>query len=84
MPPDLIFGLVCLLAAILSVGAALAWLIVAGLANVRADLRERSVVLDARLAALETRLSAVEREQGRTQGLIEGLRGALTSGCATD
>ncbi len=82
--PELIFGLVGLLIGILSVGAALAWLIVAGLASVRADLRERSVVLDARLAALETGLSAVEREQGRTQGLIEGLRGAFDASFLSD
>lgn len=84
MTPELIFGLVGLLIGILSVGAALAWLIVAGLASLRADLRECTAVLDSRLAALETRLSAVEREQGRTQGLIDGLRGALTGAHAAD
>ena len=84
MTPELIFGLVGLLIGILSVGAALAWLIVAGLASVRVDLRECAAVLDQRLAALETRLSAVEREQGRTQGLIDGLRGALTGTTTAD
>ena len=60
MTPELIFGLVGLLIGILSVGAALAWLIVAGLASLRADLRERMGTLDTRVAALETRMSGVE------------------------
>ena len=38
MTPELIFGLVGLLIGILSVGAALAWLIVAGQASLRRDL----------------------------------------------
>ena len=84
MTPELIFGLVGLLIGILSVGAALAWLIVAGLASVRADLRERTGMLNTRMSALETRMSSLERELGRTQGLVDGLRGALTGGTTTD
>ena len=102
MTPELIFGLVGLLIGILSVGAALAWLIVAGQASLRRDLGERMGMLDTRMSSMETRmasmetrltavetglaavhthLSAVEartfvmeRELGRTQGLIDGLR----------
>ena len=51
--------MVGLLIVILSGGAALAWLIVAGLAGVRADLGERMDALDTRMTALETRMSAV-------------------------
>ncbi len=60
MTPELIFWLVGLLIVILSGGAALAWLIVAGQASLRADLCERMDALGARMAALESRMSAVE------------------------
>ena len=60
MTPELIFSLVGLLIVILSVGAALAWLIVAGQASLRADLCERLDALGSRMAALESRMSAVE------------------------
>lgn len=84
MTPEMIFGLVGLLIGILSVGAALAWLIVAGQASLRRDLGERMGMLDARMSAMENRMSSVERELGRTQGLVHGLRAALTSGKQTD
>lgn len=60
MTPELIFGLVGLLIVILSGGAALAWLIVAGQASLRADLCERMDALCTRMAALESRMYAVE------------------------
>ncbi|MDE2767152.1 MAG: hypothetical protein OXI70_03565 [Chloroflexota bacterium] len=60
MTPELIFGLVGLLIGILSVGAALAWLIVAGQASLRAELCERMDALGTRMAALESRMYAVE------------------------
>ena len=54
-------------------------------AGLGGDCSTRSgVALKSRLAVLETRLSAVEREQRRTEGLIDGLRGALTGANATD
>ena len=98
MTPELIFGLVGLLIGILSVGAALAWLIVAGLASLRADLRERTGLLDtrigglearmssmeARMSAMEARMSAMERELGRTQGLLDSLRPAAAGSLAAD
>ena len=49
MTPELIFGLVGLLIGILSVGAALAWLIVAGQASLRRDLGERMGLLETRM-----------------------------------
>lgn len=119
MTPELIFGLVGLLIGILSVGAALAWLIVAGQASLRRDLGERMGMLEARMSSMETRMSAIEtrmsavevrlsaleagvvaldtrmsgveartsvmeRELGRTQGLIDGLRGAPPGATAAD
>ena len=84
MTPELTFGLVGLLISILSVGAALAWLIVAGQASLRRDLGERMGMLDSRMSAMESRMSSVERELGRTQGLMDGLREAMTGGKETD
>lgn len=52
---------------VLSVGVALAALIVAGLATTRADLRE-----------MRRDLTELTRHQARTEGLLEGLRDALT------
>ena len=52
---------------VLSVGVALAALIVAGLATTRADLRE-----------MRRDLTELTRQQARTEGLLEGLRDALT------
>ena len=52
---------------VLSVGIALAALIVAGLATTRADLRE-----------MRRDLTELTRQQARTEGLLEGLRDALT------
>ncbi len=98
MTLELIFGLVGLLIGILSVGAALAWLIVAGLASLRADLRERTGQLDsriggletrmstmeARMSAMEARMSAMEHELRRTQGLLDNLRPASAGATVTD
>ncbi len=84
MTPELIFGLVGLLIGILSVGAALAWLIVAGQASLRRDLGERMGMLESRMLAMENRMASEECELGRTQGLMDGLREAVTSGKETD
>ena len=119
MTPELIFGLVGLLIGILSVGAALAWLIVAGQASLRRDLGDRMGMLDTRMSSMETRMTAMEarmssmetrltavetglvaiqahlsavearnsvmeRELGRTQGLIDGLRAAPAATTAAD
>jgi hypothetical protein len=51
---------------VLSVGVALGALIVAGLATMRTDLRE-----------MRRELTALARQQARTEGLLEGLRDAL-------
>ena len=51
---------------VLSVGVALAALIVAGLAAMRADLRE-----------LRRDLTELAQQQARTEGLLEGMRDAL-------
>lgn len=53
---------------VLSVGVALGALIVAGLAAMRADLRE-----------MRRELTELGRQQARTEGLLEGLRDALIS-----
>lgn len=53
--------------AILGVGVALAALILNGVGGLRDDVR-----------ALESRIAAVEQRQARTEGLLEGLRDAIT------
>ena len=53
---------------VLSVGVALGALIVAGLAAMRADLRD-----------MRRELTELARQQTRTEGLLEGLRDALIS-----
>lgn len=58
---------------VLSVGVALAALIVAGLATMRADLRE-----------MRRDLTELVRQQVRTEGLLEGLRDALTARSLAD
>ena len=80
MTPELMFGLVGLLIVILSGGAALAWLIVTGQARLRRNLGERMGMLESRMSAIENRMSSMERELGRTQGLVAGLRVALSAG----
>ena len=87
MTPELMFWLVGLLIVILSGGAALAWLIVAGLAGVRADLGERMDALDARMAALETRMTAIETHMaalGAALSSMETRLSALTGRTAAD
>ena len=59
MASELSFGFIGLLIGILSVGVALAWLIAADLANLRADLCERTGFLDTRIGMLETRIKRV-------------------------
>ena len=79
--------MVGLLIVIPSGGAALAWLIVAGLAGVRAELHEGMDRLDARMAALETRMSAIETHMaalGAALSSIETRLAALTGGTAAD
>ena len=48
-------------------------------ANLRAEVRTDIADVRTDIRALEHRLAAVERRQARTEGLLEGLRDAITA-----
>ena len=66
------FELSTIIGSIAAVGIALAAVVIGSNANLRTEMR-----VDIR--AIEVRLSAVEQRQARTEGLIEGLRDAVTA-----
>ena len=66
------FELLSIIGSIVAVGVALGAVVIGSNAGLRSELR-----VDIR--ALESRLSAVERRQARTEGLLEGLRDAITA-----
>lgn len=66
------FELSSIIGSIAAVGIALGAIVIGSNANLRTELR-------ADIRAVEARLSAVERHQARTEGLLEGLRDAITA-----
>ena len=66
------FELLSIIGSIAAVGIALAAVVIGSNANLRTELR-------ADIRAVEVRLSAVEQRQARTEGLVEGLRDAVTA-----
>ena len=66
------FELLTIIGSIAAVGIALAAVVIGSNANLRTELR-------ADIRAVEIRLSAVEQRQARTEGLVEGLRGAVAA-----
>ena len=79
MTPELIFGLVGLLIGILSVGAALAWLIVAGQASLRRDLGERMGMLDTRMSSMETRMESMESRMASMETRLTAVETGLAA-----
>ena len=82
--------LLSIIGSILGVGVALGAVVIGSNANLHAELRTemqelrtevRTDFADVRtdIRALESRLAAVERRQARTEGLLEGLRDAITA-----
>ena len=69
------FELLSIIGSIAAVGIALAAVVIGSNANLRTDIR----AVENRLFAVEHRLSAVERRQARTEGLVEGVRDAITA-----
>ena len=69
------FELLSIIGSIAAVGIALAAVVIGSNANLRTDIR----AVENRLFAVEHRLSAVEQRQARTEGLVEGLRDAITA-----
>ena len=59
---------------IIAVGVGLAGLILNGQKNIRGDIKS----LEARLEKLEARIGVLERQQAKLEGLLEGLREAIS------
>jgi len=66
------FELLSIIGSIAAVGIALAAVVIGSNANLRTEVR-------ADIRAVETRLSALEQRQARTEGLLEGLRDAINT-----
>ena len=73
------FELLSILGSITAVGIALAAVVIGSNANLRAEMHGHLTEIRTDIRAVETRLLAVEQRQARTEGLIEGLRDALTA-----
>ena len=88
------FELLSIIGSIAAVGIALGAVVIGSNANLHAELRTemqefraevRTEMQEFRaevrgdIRSLETRLSAVERRQARTEGLLEGLRDAIAA-----
>ena len=55
-----------------------------GMQILRTEMQALRTEVRADIRALEHRLAAVERRQARTEGLLEGLRNAITAGRGED
>ena len=77
------FELLSIIGSIAAVGIALGAVVIGSNANLHAELRTEMQEFRAEvrgdIRSLETRLSAVERRQARTEGLLEGLRDAIAA-----
>ena len=75
------FELLSIVGSIVAVGVALGAAVIGSNGNLHAELRTETqgllMEMHADIRALEHRLSAVERRQPRTEGLLEGLRDAI-------
>ena len=66
------FELLSIIGSIAAVGIALGAVVIGSNANLRTEMRTD-------IRAVESRLSAVEQRQAKTEGLLEGLRDAITA-----
>ena len=66
------FELLSIIGSIVAVGIALGAVVIGSNANLRTEMRTD-------FRAVESRLSAVEQRQAKTEGLLEGLRDAITA-----
>ena len=77
------FELLSIIGSIAAVGIALGAVVIGSNANLHADMRAEMqdfrTEVRSDIRSLETRLSAVERRQARTEGLLEGLRDAIAA-----
>lgn len=63
---------------IIGVGIVLAGIILNGQRNLRADYHALRAEMERRFERIEERLSALERGQAKLEGLLEGLREAIS------
>ena len=77
------FELLSIIGSIAAVGIALGAVVIGSNANLhaemRAEMQEFRTEVRGDIRSLETRLSAVEQCQARTENLLEGLRDAIAS-----
>ena len=80
------YELLSIIGTILAVGIALGTVMITSDTNLRTEMQTlrtevRTDIADVRtdIRALEQRLAGVERRQARTEGLLEGLRDAITA-----
>ena len=77
------FELLSIIGSMVAVGITLGAVVIGSNANLHAELRTEMQALRTEvrtdIRALEHRLAAVERRQARTEGLLEGLRDAITA-----
>ena len=74
------FELLSIIGSIAAVGVALAAVVIGSNANLRTEMHGLRTEIRADIRAVETRLSAVEQRQARTEeGLVQGLRDAITA-----
>ena len=66
------YELLSIIGSIVAVGIALGAVVIGSITDLRTEMRTD-------FRAVETRLSAVERHQPKTEGLLEGLRDAITA-----
>ena len=82
------FELPSIIGSIAAVGIALGAIVVGSVSDLRTEMRTEMQSLRtevrADIRAVEARLSAVEQRQARTEGLLEGLRDAITARSAQD
>ena len=70
--------LISVLVAVLAVGVTLGGVILTGFHGIRREMGDLRRKFSEFRRDIETRLSAVERQQAKLEGLLEGLREAIT------
>ena len=82
------FELLTIIGSIAAVGIALGAVVIGSNANLRSEMRTaiHTLRMEVRndIRSLEIRLSAVEQRQAKTEGLLEGLRDAITAHARQD
>ena len=74
--------LISVLVAVLAIGAALAGLILTSNRGLRQDIRQDMAQLREDMKQLGERVARVEHSQAKLEGLLEGLREAITGRAA--